>query len=191
MWNNLFRNNVSFRVYGEAVFLLGLGPTALVPPDRFGPEPKRLAPAQYALENHYSLTYPSQITPSRPAFGDGNTDEDRADDFLRELGVLDATGSVPQFLFLWMTDDHTQGATPGAPTPEYLVARNDHALGRILEGLTHAQAWKDMAVFITEDDPQDGQDHVDAHRTFQLVLSPYVFVQLARLIRRTWRARPV
>ena len=174
MWNNLFRNNVSFRVYGEAVFLLNLGPTALVPPDQFSADPKRLLPQQFALENHYSLTYPSQITPSRPAFGDGNTDEDRADDFLRELGVLDASGTIPQFLFLWMTDDHTQGATPGAPTPEYLVARNDHALGRILEGLTHSRAWKDMAVFITEDDPQDGQDHVDAHRTFQLVLSPYV-----------------
>jgi hypothetical protein len=47
-------------------------------------------------------------------------------------------------------------------------------MGRILEGLTHSRFWNDMAVFITEDDPQDGQDHVDAHRTLQLVLSPYV-----------------
>jgi hypothetical protein len=77
-------------------------------------------------------------------------------------------------MFLWMTDDHTQGATPGAPTPEYEVARNDHAMGRILEGLTHSAAWDSMAVFVTEDDPQDGQDHVDAHRTIQLVLSPFV-----------------
>jgi len=174
MWNNLYRHNVSFRIYGEATYLLGLGPTALVPPSQFATDPKQLLPAAYALNGNFSLTYPSQITPSRPAFGDGNTDEDRADDFLRELPVLDAAGAVPQFMFLWMTDDHTQGATPGAPTPEYEVARNDHALGRILEGLTHSKAWNDMAVFITEDDPQDGQDHVDAHRTFQLVVSPYV-----------------
>ncbi|HZN13099.1 MAG TPA: beta-propeller fold lactonase family protein [Acidimicrobiales bacterium] len=173
MWNNLDRHNVSFRIYGEATFLLGLGPTTLVPPNAFATTPNRLLPQSFALENHYSLTYPSQITPSRPAFGDGNTDEDRADDFLRELPILDAANQVPQFMFLWLTDDHTQGASPGAPTPEYLVARNDHALGRILDGLTHSRAWNDMAVFVTEDDPQDGQDHVDAHRTLQLVLSPY------------------
>ena len=174
MWNNLYRHNVSFRIYGEATYLLGLGPTALVPPSQVSTEPKRLLPQAYALNGNYSLTYPSQITPSRPAFGDGNTDEDRADDFLREFPALDAAGQVPSFMFLWMTDDHTQGATPGAPTPEYEVARNDHALGRILEGLTHSAAWKDMAVFVTEDDPQDGQDHLDAHRTIQLVVSPFV-----------------
>jgi YVTN family beta-propeller protein len=174
MWNNLYRNNVSFRIYGEATYLLGLGPTALVPPSQASTDPKQLLPAAYALQGNFSLTYPSQVTPSRPAFGDGNTDEDRADDFLRELPILDAAGQVPQFMFLWMTDDHTQGATPGAPTPEYEVARNDHAMGRILEGLTHSAAWDSMAVFVTEDDPQDGQDHVDAHRTIQLVLSPFV-----------------
>jgi YVTN family beta-propeller protein len=173
MWNNLYRHDVSFRIYGEATYLLGLGPTALVPPSRFSASPKQLLPAAYALNGNYSLTYPSQITPSRPVGGDGNTDEDRAADFLRELSALDAAGTVPQFLFLWMTDDHTEGATPGRPTPQYEVARNDHALGRILEGLTHSKAWGDMAVFVTEDDPQDGQDHLDAHRTIQLVLSPY------------------
>lgn len=173
MWNNLYRHGVSFRIYGEATYLLGLGPTALVPPNRFTTEPKQLLPAAFALGGNYSLTYPSQITPSRPVFGSGNTDEDRADDFLREYQQLDAAGQVPSFLFLWMTDDHTEGATPGKPTPEYEVARNDHSLGRILEGLTHSKSWDDMAVFVTEDDPQDGQDHVDAHRTIQLVLSPY------------------
>lgn len=174
MWNNLYRHGVSFRIYGEATYLLGLGPTALVPPSQASTDPRQLLPAAYALNGNYSLTYPSQITPSRPAFGEGNTDEDRADDFLRELPILDAAGQVPSFMFLWMTDDHTQGATPGAPTPEFEVARNDHAMGRILEGLTHTEAWDEMAIFVTEDDPQDGQDHLDAHRTIQLVLSPYV-----------------
>ncbi|MEY2419576.1 MAG: hypothetical protein QOG90_2256 [Actinomycetota bacterium] len=173
MWNNLYRRNVSFRIYGEATYLLGLGPTTLVPPNVFSLNPKQFLPQAFALQNNYSLTYPSQITPSRPAGGDGNTDEDRADDFLRELPLLDAAGQVPQFMFLWLTDDHTEGTTPGRPTPEYEIARNDHALGRILEGLTNSKAWDDMAIFVTEDDPQDGQDHVDAHRTIQLVLSPY------------------
>ncbi len=176
MWNGLYRHGVSFRIYGEATYLLGLGPTTLVPPDPFaaaGGSPQQVLPQAYALQGNYSLTYPSQITPSRPAFGSGTTDEDRADDFLRDLQTMEATGRMPQFLFLWLTDDHTQGTTPGQPTPETMVARNDHAMGRILEGLTHSRFWDDMAVFVTEDDPQDGQDHVDAHRTVQLVLSPY------------------
>jgi YVTN family beta-propeller protein len=172
MWNNLYRHNVSFRIYGEATYLLGLGPSG-VNAGRPSTNPKQLLPQSYALQNNYSLTYPSQISPSRPVGGDGNTDEDRADDFVRELPLLDAANQVPQFMFLWMTDDHTEGTTPGRPTPEFEIARNDHALGRILESLTHSQAWNDMAVFVTEDDPQDGQDHVDAHRTIQLVLSPY------------------
>ena len=177
MWNGLYRHGVSFRIYGEATYLLGLGPTTLVPPDPFaaaGGTPEQVLPQAYALQGNYSLTYPSQITPSRPVFGSGTTDEDRADDFLRDLQAMETAGRMPQFLFLWLTDDHTQGTTPGAPTPETMVARNDHAMGRMLEGLTHSSFWKDMAIFVTEDDPQDGQDHVDAHRTLQLVLSPYV-----------------
>jgi YVTN family beta-propeller protein len=177
MWNNLFRHDVSFRIYGEAVFLLGLAPSALVPPVNFdaADQPRGLIPALFAASApaSFSATYPSQVTPSRPAFGEGNTDEDRADDFLRELSLFEATGTMPSFSFLWMTDDHTQGATPGALTPESHVARNDRALGRILDGLSHSRFWDDMAIFVTEDDPQDGQDHVDAHRTLQLVLSPY------------------
>jgi YVTN family beta-propeller protein len=171
MWNNLYRHGVDFKVYGEATYLLGLGPTVLVPPSQFE-EPKAILPAAFALQDNYSLTYPSQITPSRP---DGEfTDEDRADDFLRDLQAMELTGRMPKFLFLWMTDDHTHGATPGEFTPETLIARNDHAMGRILEGLSHSRFWNDMAILVTEDDPQDGQDHVDAHRTVQLVLSPYV-----------------
>ena len=177
MWNNLFRHGVSFRIYGEAVFLLGLAPTALVPPANFDSvdQPRGLIPALYGLSTplNFSAAYPSQVTPSRPAFGDGNTDEDRADAFLLELAGFEAAGTMPSFTFLWMTDDHTQGATPGALTPESEIARNDHALGRMLDGLSHSRFWDDMAIFVTEDDPQDGQDHVDAHRTLQLVLSPY------------------
>jgi YVTN family beta-propeller protein len=171
MWNNLYRHGVDFKVYGEATYLMGLGPTALVPPSQFE-EPKAILPAAFALQDNYSLTYPSQITPSRP---DGEfTDEDRADDFLRDLQAMELTGRMPKFLFLWMTDDHTHGASPGTLTPETMVARNDHAMGRMLEGLTKSRFWNDMAILVTEDDPQDGQDHVDAHRTVQLVLSPYV-----------------
>jgi YVTN family beta-propeller protein len=172
LWNNLYRHGVDFKIYGEATYLLGLGPTELVPPSQFDPsQPRQFLPAAFALQDNYSLTYPSQITPSRP---DGEfTDEDRADDFLRDLQVMETTGRMPKFLFLWLTDDHTHGASPGEFTAETLIARNDHAMARMIEGLSKSRFWNDMAIMATEDDPQDGQDHVDAHRTIQLVVSPY------------------
>ena len=65
-------------------------------------------------------------------------------------------------------------ASPGVSTPKAMVADNDLALGQIIDVLSHSAIWKDTAVFVTEDDPQSGVDHVDAHRSVLLVMSPYV-----------------
>jgi hypothetical protein len=73
-----------------------------------------------------------------------------------------------------LPEDHTQGLAAGAFTPTANVAENDQALGRIIEGLSHSRFWDSTAVFVIEDDAQNGPDHVDAHRTVGLVLSPYV-----------------
>jgi len=70
-------------------------------------------------------------------------------------------------------EDHTSGTTPGAFTPQACVASNDLALGRLIEAVSHSKYWPEMAVFVIEDDPQNGPDHVDAHRTVGLVVSPY------------------
>jgi hypothetical protein len=70
-------------------------------------------------------------------------------------------------------DDHTAGYVPGAKSPEDYVAENDHALGEVVDQITHSPFWKDSAIFVTEDDTQGGVDHVDAHRSFGLVISPY------------------
>ncbi len=70
-------------------------------------------------------------------------------------------------------EDHTTGTRPGTFTPRACVASNDLALGRIVEAVTHSKSWPQTAIFVIEDDAQNGPDHVDAHRTVGLVISPY------------------
>jgi hypothetical protein len=70
-------------------------------------------------------------------------------------------------------EDHTRGTTPGAFTPDACVASNDIGLGKIVEAATRSRFWKEMAIFVIEDDAQNGPDHVDAHRTVGFVISPW------------------
>jgi len=72
-----------------------------------------------------------------------------------------------------LPSNHTQGARPGVSSAKAMVADNDLALGQIVEGLTRSTFWKKMAIFVVEDDAQNGVDHVDGHRTVALVVSPY------------------
>ena len=71
-------------------------------------------------------------------------------------------------------EDHTKGTTPGAFTPEAAVASNDIALARIVDRVSHSKYWAQTAIFVIEDDAQDGPDHVDARRTVALAISPYI-----------------
>jgi hypothetical protein len=73
-----------------------------------------------------------------------------------------------------MPEDHTRGTSPGAFTPVAMVASNDIAVGRIVERVTHSKYWPETAIFVIEDDAQDGPDHVDEHRTVALAISPYI-----------------
>ncbi|MDQ6740163.1 MAG: phosphoesterase, partial [Actinomycetota bacterium] len=82
-------------------------------------------------------------------------------------------GTVPTVQFIRLPNDHTQATRAGAPTPKAYVADNDYALGRLVDTVSHSSAWKDTAIFVTEDDAQNGSDHVDAHRTLALAISPY------------------
>ena len=87
---------------------------------------------------------------------------------------MDRAGSVPNFMFMSLGENHTQGTTPGAFTPKAQVASNDVAVGKIVEAITKSKVWPAFAIFIIEDDAQNGPDHVDSHRTAGLVISPYV-----------------
>ncbi|VBB05900.1 phosphoesterase [Lucifera butyrica] len=102
------------------------------------------------------------------------SDLDRASAFNHELDRELAAGTVPVFNYIWLPNDHTAGLKPGFLTPKELVAQNDQALGEIVQKISQSPIWKDSAIFVTEDDAQNGSDHVDAHRTVGLVISPYV-----------------
>jgi YVTN family beta-propeller protein len=101
-------------------------------------------------------------------------DNYRADIFLKEFADFEKNGNLPNLVLLLLYDDHTEGTSPGFPTPRAAVADNDLALGRIVDAISHSKYWKESAIFVTEDDSQDGLDHVDGHRTVGLVASPYV-----------------
>jgi hypothetical protein len=80
---------------------------------------------------------------------------------------------LPNLIYLTLPCDHTDGTRPDYPTPRAMVADNDLALGRIVEAVSKSKFWPDTCIFVVEDDPQDGFDHVDAHRTVAFAISPY------------------
>jgi hypothetical protein len=118
--------------------------------------------------------------PNYPDFNLLYPDQLRVDEFLNEFESFvrarrerTKDAEMPQFVILRLPDDHTLGTRPGEPRPEASVADNDLAVGRVAEALSHSPYWDDTAIFILEDDAQDGPDHVDAHRSPALVISKY------------------
>jgi len=103
----------------------------------------------------------------------GPRDTDRVEHWIADLHKAEKTGELPKFTIMSLGENHTQGTKPGAPTPEACVGNNDLALGRLVEAASHSKFWEQMAIFVIEDDTQNGPDHVDAHRTAGLVLSPF------------------
>jgi len=98
---------------------------------------------------------------------------DRVKGWIEDLQEAEKTGVLPRFSIMSLGENHTRGTTPGAFTPDACVGSNDLGLGRIVEAATRSRFWKQMAIFVIEDDAQNGPDHVDAHRTVGLVISPY------------------
>ncbi len=153
LWDKAKEKGVSYRSYGEFI-KNGAKPTD---PATTGVE---------TLKGHfdpkfrsYDLDYP---------------DVKRADRFLEELAEFEAKGEMPRLTIMRLPNDHTAGTSPGKPTVEAYVADNDLALGRVVEGLSRSKFWPKMAIFVVEDDAQNGSDHVDAHRTVALAISPYI-----------------
>jgi len=100
-------------------------------------------------------------------------DIDRAKRFIKEFEELVAKRELPQFIIMQLPNDHTSGTKAGSYTPRAMVADNDLALGMVVEAISKSPVWKETAIFVVEDDAQNGPDHVDAHRTVALVASPY------------------
>ena len=97
-------------------------------------------------------------------------DVKRADRFISELRRFERDGGMPRLQVLRLGNDHTQGTRAGKPTPTAMVAENDVALGMVVEAVSRSRFWNDTAIFVLEDDTQNGSDHVDAHRMPGFVL---------------------
>jgi len=130
-------------------------------------------PTKAVLRDHFDPLYPD--------FNTDYPDQLRADEFLNEFGAYvrarDAKEGpefeLPAFVLLYLPDDHTGGTRPNFPRPAANVADNDLALGRVVDAVSHSAYWDDTAIFVLEDDAQDGADHVDAHRSIAFVISKY------------------
>jgi hypothetical protein len=152
LWDRAHEAGITYRSYGE--WVSGGGP------DCDG------TPKAAALKGH--------INPCYTSYNLNVSDLDRADVFLKDLKEFESRGEFPRLAILRLPNDHTAGTAEGKLTPLAYVAQNDLALGRILEGLSQSPFWKEMAVFVVEDDAQNGPDHVDAHRTVALLAGPFV-----------------
>jgi hypothetical protein len=138
-------------------------------------------PWEIPLIHRDVATKPELVGHFDPRFPDFNLnfpDQLRADEFLNEFDqfVSKRNGgddAMPQFILLYLPDDHTSGAKPGIATPAAAVADNDLAVGRVVEAVSHSPYWQDTAIFILEDDAQNGADHVDAHRSIAWAISRF------------------
>jgi YVTN family beta-propeller protein len=111
--------------------------------------------------------------PGCPGWNMKIPDQVRVDYFLREFRQAEKKGEWQNLTIMHLPQDHTSGTDPGQPTPRAHVADNDLAVGRVVEAISKSRFWPKTCIFIIEDDPQDGWDHVDGHRSTCLVLSPY------------------
>jgi DNA-binding beta-propeller fold protein YncE len=134
---------------------------------------RQVKPTKAVLRNH--------IDPLFPDFNTDYPDQLRTDEFLNEFGAyVHARAAnegrefqLPAFVLLYLPDDHTGGTRPDRPRPAASVADNDFALGRVVEAVSHSPYWDDTAIFILEDDAQNGADHIDAHRSIAFIVSKY------------------
>lgn len=122
-----------------------------------------------AQDNRQPFAFSDRAYPGGFFFNMGVRDTDRAEYVIRKINQ----GQLATFTFMLLPNDHTGGTTPGNPTPEAQVADNDFAIGRLTEGLSQSPYWKNTAIFVVEDDPQGCEDHVDSHRVFSFVISPW------------------
>ncbi len=146
IWDYCKRANISYRTYGEFA-------------DNYKPNIP-------VLENHFCPYYTS--------WDESIRDTTRFNQWRKDFDSLYAIGAVPKFNSLRLINDHTEGLRLGRPTPFAHVADNDWAVGLFVEYLSHHPIWKETAIFIVEDDAQNGPDHVDAHRSTAYVAGGFV-----------------
>ncbi len=155
LWTNAVQAGISMRNYGEWTdeVKLASGDSEVKVKD---PVLEKVSDKDYPP---YNLDYP---------------DGERAEVFLTEFKGFESSGRMPQLLFVRMGNDHTSGTTPGKIAPFSAAADNDQAVGMLVEGVSKSRFWNETAIFVIEDDAQNGPDHVDSHRAPAWVISPWV-----------------
>jgi YVTN family beta-propeller protein len=171
LWDNALARAKSFRNYGEFV-KSSYDPRAAKWTDLYADYANGTAKVKVtATPNLRSLDKYSH--PNYPGFPLTTPDVYRARMFIEELKAFERKGEFPNLVYLFLPCNHTNGTRPGSPTPRAMVADNDLALGMVMEAISKSKFWPKTCVVVTEDDPQNGFDHVDGHRTVGLVVSPY------------------
>ncbi|MGZ6643458.1 MAG: bifunctional YncE family protein/alkaline phosphatase family protein [Solirubrobacteraceae bacterium] len=161
LWDNAFAHGVSYRSYGEY---------GQIPGDCTGD-------GNVSHVTHLDDRFGDHFDHSYPGYNLSCSDHtQREPKWEAEFRQYEQNGQMPELTFLRLPSDHTMGTRAGAATPQAYVADNDLAVGRVVDAVSHSRYWKDTAIVITEDDAQNGPDHVDAHRTEALVVSPYTQV---------------
>ncbi|MBN2031328.1 bifunctional YncE family protein/alkaline phosphatase family protein [bacterium] len=171
IWDNVLRHGLTFRDYGEFV-------DAVIEPGNA----TFMDIYQDFLEGNESIKIRAKenleqlkpyLCPTFIGFPNKVPDVYRAAEFIKELKAFEENNHFPHFIIMLLPNDHTSGTRPGLPTPRAAVADNDLALGQIVDAISHSKFWNETCIFVTEDDPQAGLDHVDGHRTVGMVISPY------------------
>jgi DNA-binding beta-propeller fold protein YncE len=164
IWDACTRAGISVRSYGEFVERVRAGQRTAGQPATGGERAIRASVP--GLEG--------RINPEFPPFDMNITDQVRVDIWLKEFRQFEASGNLPRLSIIRLPRDHTSGARAEAVTPVSMVADNDLALGRMVEAISRSRFWKESAIFVLEDDAQNGPDHVDAHRSVLLVIGPFL-----------------
>jgi DNA-binding beta-propeller fold protein YncE len=168
IWDACIRAGVSVRSYGEFVE----DPN----PARQRQSDKPVVGQFRSGRGPYKASVPGlegRIAPDYPPFDLSIPDERRVEEWLKEFREFERKGTLPSLSILRLGGDHTAYIRAGFPTPRSMIAENDQALGKIVEAISASRYWKDSAIFVVEDDAQNGPDHVDAHRSVALVASPW------------------
>ncbi len=151
IWNQVIKKNLSFRNYGEFVH--------------------KEKDDTYKANDEDMIKF---TNPDYPGFDLHISDMVRYNAWEKEFDEYVKTDSLPAFNLLRLPNDHTMGTRKGSLTPQAYVAQNDYALGLIIEKISHSKYWNSSIIFVVEDDAQNGSDHVDAHRSALLVISPFI-----------------
>lgn len=151
IWDNVIKSKLSYRNYGEFV--------------------KKDKDGLYSHTDEYMQPYTCR---EFPGFDMNISDVTRYEIWERDFDSLLSTNSFPNLSIIRLPCDHTEGTKKGVLTPTAMVAQNDYALGLMVEKISKSKIWNQSVIFVVEDDAQNGSDHIDAHRSILLAISPYI-----------------